>query len=137
MKLSCFFCLLIRDKIFLFFLFLRAFCPVLCSLHQPTWPCSISYPPERQSSSCPQPIIHHCVLWVWAQEKSNEQQSYLSASRGSKAEFKLVMNLIYEQQVLLKLTYGLALQFNVLLCYYVSIHHILKSSSLFLNVLLM
>lgn len=38
------------------------------SLLRPTCPRSISYPPERQSSSCPQPIIHHYVLWVWAQE---------------------------------------------------------------------
>lgn len=79
-----------------------------------TCPSSIRYPPERQSSSCPQPIIHHSVLWVWVREKSNEQRSCLSASRSSEAEFELVMNLVGAQQVSLQLTYiGSALNFNV------------------------
>lgn len=108
-------------------MYLGLFCSVLHSLHRPTCPHSISYPPERQSSSCPQPIIHHCVLWVWAQKKSNEQQSYLSASRSSEAELRLVMNLDYPQQVPLKLTYdGPALTFSILLFTLFSFHGYLK-----------
>ncbi len=54
---------------------------------------------------------------------SNEHKSYLSASWGSEAEFKLVMNLDYEQQVSIKLTYGLAWNFIVWLYYSAFIHH--------------
>ena len=94
------------DKRSNLFLYLRPCCSAVYPLLRPTCPRSISYSPERQSSSCPQPIIHHHVLWVWAQDRSNEQQSYLSASRGREAEFKLVMNFVYEQQVALKPTYN-------------------------------